>query len=154
MSTDSSTTANLKVRPHLGTYRRVLPVSVERLYENAIDWEHLAYLHRSSFARVECLEAGAWGFRARVWSQPYDAQLYVRHRVEARSRLSPLDHLYSSRAPAMAARFWMHAFPVAERETHIVVDYFRPRLETLTALAPASRLTKVSTPGSMMKTSR
>src|SRR5581483_266400 len=58
--------------PHVGTYRRALPVSVERLYENAIDWEHLPYLHRSSFAKIECLEADPLGFRARVWTQPYD----------------------------------------------------------------------------------
>ena len=53
--------------PHVGTYRRELPVSIDRLYENAIDWEHLPYLHRTSFARIECQDAGSWGFRARVW---------------------------------------------------------------------------------------
>jgi nitrite reductase/ring-hydroxylating ferredoxin subunit len=127
MSTDSSTTANLKV-PHLGTYRRVLPVSVERLYENAIDWEHLAYLHRSSFARVECLEAGAWGFRARVWSQPYDAQrMFV---IELKLDRDCRRWITSTlEGPGYGSEVWTHAFPVAERETHIVVDYFVPGLE-------------------------
>ena len=60
--------------PHAGTYRRELPVSIERLYENAIDWEHLPYLHRGSFAQIECIDAGAWGFRARVWPRPYNEQ--------------------------------------------------------------------------------
>src|SRR5258705_11687313 len=61
-----------RIVPHAATYRREMPVSIERLYENAIDWEHLPYLHRSSFSRIECIEAGDWGFRACVWTQPYD----------------------------------------------------------------------------------
>src|SRR5947207_3704871 len=58
--------------PHIGTYRRELPVTIERLYENAIDWEHLPYLHRTSFSRIDCIDAGPWGFRASVWAQPFD----------------------------------------------------------------------------------
>src|SRR5947207_6938733 len=58
--------------PHIGTYRRELPVSLERLYENAIDWEHLPYLHRTSFSQIERMDAGDWGFRARVWGQPHE----------------------------------------------------------------------------------
>jgi len=30
--------------PHVGTYRRVLPVSLVRMYENALDWEHLPFV--------------------------------------------------------------------------------------------------------------
>ena len=61
-----------RMMPHVATYRRELPVSIERLYENAIDWEHLPYLPRSSFAHIECAEAGVWGFRTRIWPQPYN----------------------------------------------------------------------------------
>ena len=52
--------------PHVGSYRRALPVTLERLYENALDWEHLAWLHDSSFTRVDCLSAGPWGWRAAI----------------------------------------------------------------------------------------
>jgi phenylpropionate dioxygenase-like ring-hydroxylating dioxygenase large terminal subunit len=111
--------------PHLGTYRRELPVSVERLYENAIDWEHLPYLHRGSFARVECLEAGPWGFRARVWAQPYDERrmFVIELRLDRDCRrwiTSTLD------GPGAGSEVWTHAFPVGDRETHIVVDFFVP----------------------------
>ena len=58
--------------PHFGTYRRELSMSSERLYENAIDWEHLPYLPRSSFAHIECAEAGVWGFSTRIWPQSYN----------------------------------------------------------------------------------
>jgi nitrite reductase/ring-hydroxylating ferredoxin subunit len=111
--------------PHLGTYRRELPVSVERLYENAIDWEHLPYLHRTSFARIECIEAGEWGFRARVWSQPYEERrmFIIELKLDRDCRrwiTSTLD------GPGRGNEVWTHAFPVGERETHIVVDFFAP----------------------------
>lgn len=49
---------------YLGHYVRRLPVSMERMMENALDWEHLSHVHASSFASIECVEAGSWGWRA------------------------------------------------------------------------------------------
>ncbi len=111
--------------PHIGTYLRALPVSVERLYENAIDWEHLPYVHRSSFARVECIEAGEWGFRARVWSQPYDERrmFIIQLKLDRDCRRWITSTL---EGPGRGSEVWTHAFPVSDRETHIVVDYFVP----------------------------
>ena len=111
--------------PHLGTYRRALPVSVERLYENAIDWEHLPYVHRSSFARTECIEAGAWGFRARVWPQPYDERR--RFVIELKLDRDCRRWITSTLEGAgQGNQVWTHAFPVGARETDIVVDFFAP----------------------------
>src|SRR6202050_4935767 len=111
--------------PHIGTYRRELPVSVERLYENAIDWEHLPYIHRSSFARIECVEAGDWGFRARVWPQAYDERrsfvIELRLYRECRRWISS-----TLEGAGQGNEVWTHAFPVGERETHINVDFFAP----------------------------
>ncbi len=111
--------------PHLGTYRRELPVSVERLYENAIDWEHLPYLHRSSFARIECLAAGEWGFRARAWSQPYDERrtFVIELKLDRDCRRWITSTL---EGPGRGNEVWTHAFAVGDRETHIVVDFFAP----------------------------
>lgn len=122
----ASQTIERKV-PHIGTYRRVLPVSVERLYENAIDWEHLPYLHRTSFARIECLDAGAWGFRARVWPQPYDEQrtFVIELKLDRESRRWITSTL---EGPGQGNQVWTHAFPIGDRETHIVVDFFAPGL--------------------------
>ena len=111
--------------PHLGTYLRVLPVSLERLYENAIDWEHLQYLHRGSFARVECIEDGQWGFRARAWSQPYDERrgFVIELKLERDCRRWITSTL---EGPGRGNEVWTHAFPISDRETHIVVDFFAP----------------------------
>jgi len=111
--------------PHVGTYRRELPVSVERLYENAIDWEHLPYLHRSSFARIECIEAGEWGFRARVWSQPYDERrvFIIELKLDRDCRRWITSTL---EGPGQGSEVWTHAFQVGDRKTDIVVDFFAP----------------------------
>ena len=45
----------------VGSYRRRMAVSVERMYENALDWAHLPYLHSDAFASIELVEEGDWG---------------------------------------------------------------------------------------------
>jgi nitrite reductase/ring-hydroxylating ferredoxin subunit len=111
--------------PHVGTYRRELPVNVERLYENAIDWEHLPYLHRSNFARIECIEAGQWGFRARVWGQPYDERraFVIDLKLDRDCRRWITSTLEGA---GQGSEIWTHAFPVTDRKTDIVVDFFVP----------------------------
>ncbi|UTW56552.1 Rieske (2Fe-2S) protein [Kordiimonas sp. SCSIO 12610] len=51
---------------YLGNYVRPLPVSMTRMMENAYDWEHLPYVHPSSFAGIELLDSGTWGWRAKT----------------------------------------------------------------------------------------
>ncbi|MBV8056975.1 MAG: hypothetical protein JO071_17270, partial [Deltaproteobacteria bacterium] len=114
--------------PHAGTYCRELPVSIERLYENAIDWEHLPHLHRNSFAQVECAEAGAWGFRARLWPQPYNE----RRSVVIELRLDRELRRWITRmldGPGTGTEVWTHAFALAERQTLVVVDFFVPGVD-------------------------
>lgn len=53
-------------RPQLalaGTYTRLVEASLDRIWENVFDWEHLAHLHESSFASCELIEAHSCGFR-------------------------------------------------------------------------------------------
>ena len=54
----------------VGVYRREVHASLERIWENVLDWEHLPWLHRESFSRIECLQAGTSGWRARVGLAP------------------------------------------------------------------------------------
>ncbi|MEM1132078.1 MAG: Rieske (2Fe-2S) protein [Pseudomonadota bacterium] len=51
---------------YLGQYRREIPVSLTRMMENAYDWEHLPYVHASSFADITLIDQGNWGWRARL----------------------------------------------------------------------------------------
>ncbi len=63
---DGLTTASEPV----AVYQRRVAASLERVWENVLDWEHLPWLHRDSFCAVELLESGAWGWRARVGLPP------------------------------------------------------------------------------------
>jgi len=115
--------------PHVGTYRRVLAVSVDRLYENALDWAHLPFLHASSFARIDLQDAGPWGWRANVATVTGD-QLVLELRLDRECRrwiTRTLD------GPNAGSEIWTHAFPIATRRTDIVVDFFVP------GIAPGDR---------------
>jgi nitrite reductase/ring-hydroxylating ferredoxin subunit len=111
--------------PHVGTYRRVLPVALERLYENAIDWAHLPHLHRMSFVAISCLDAGPWGFRAAITGSGGE-EATIELRLDRRLRRWITRTLAGRNA---GAEVWTHAFPIEPRRTDIVVDFFVPGVE-------------------------
>ena len=48
------------------SYKRRIHASIDRVWENVLDWEHLPWLHDSSFDYVTLDTAGDWGWR--TWS--------------------------------------------------------------------------------------
>jgi nitrite reductase/ring-hydroxylating ferredoxin subunit len=73
---------------HVGTYERAVHASLPRVWENVHDWEHLPWLHRSTFCSIELLGSGDWGWRALVGLQPAEArrEIEIELRVEAEDR--------------------------------------------------------------------
>ncbi len=57
---------DIKALHYLGNYTRRLPISMARMMENAFDWEHLPYVHASSFKAIELVDSGSWGWRAKL----------------------------------------------------------------------------------------
>ena len=51
---------------YAGRYDRRVRASLDRIWENVFDWEHLAHLHDTSFGRCELEEEGPWGWRVRL----------------------------------------------------------------------------------------
>lgn len=51
---------------YLGNYMRDLPVNINRMMENAYDWEHLPFVHPSAFSAIEKIDSGPWGWRTKV----------------------------------------------------------------------------------------
>lgn len=47
-------------------YHRDLGASLERMFENALDWEHLPHVHARTFDSIEIVEERASGWRAIV----------------------------------------------------------------------------------------
>ncbi len=50
----------------VATLERTIHASVERIFENVLDWEHLPWLHAHAFAGVELLSRSREGWTARV----------------------------------------------------------------------------------------
>ncbi|MEE3329275.1 MAG: Rieske (2Fe-2S) protein [Myxococcota bacterium] len=55
---------------HVATYDRHVGASLERAWENVRDWEHLPFLHASSFRSIDLIESGGFGWRARIGLHP------------------------------------------------------------------------------------
>ena len=107
---------------HVGTYRRVLPISLARMYENALDWEHLPYVHADSFASIECLDAGPWGWRAAVQDASGNESV-IELSLDRACRRWITRNL---EGPNKGAEIWTHAFPIDAERVDIVVDFFVP----------------------------
>ncbi|MDP6376200.1 MAG: Rieske (2Fe-2S) protein [Pseudomonadales bacterium] len=107
---------------HVGTYRRVFPVTLERMYENVLDWEHLPYVHASSFTSIRCLDYGAWGWRAEM-TNPGGQTLLIELRLDIELRRWITRNL---EGPARGAEIWTHAFEIGPERVDINVDFFVP----------------------------
>ena len=69
-------------RTRVALYARRVEASLERVWENVLDWEHLPWLHAGSFRSIELREAGAWGWRARVGFEPRGDEAEIELLVE------------------------------------------------------------------------
>jgi len=107
---------------HAGTYRRMLPVALERLYENALDWEHLPHVHPGSFRAIECLSITADTWRARTES-PRGGVSVIELALNRASRRWVTRVLEGD---GQGNEIWTHAFASAPQRVDIVVDFFLP----------------------------
>lgn len=92
------------------------------MYENTLDWEHLPHVHASSFQRIECLAAGAWGWRADVLDRRGEPSV-IELRLDRACRRW-ITRTLEGRNPG--AEIWTHAFPIGAQQVDIVVDFFVP----------------------------
>lgn len=115
---------------YVGSYKRRMKVSIDRMYENALDWEHLPFLHDSSFSHIEQLESDDTHWRSRVGVGPNtgkpanpakDIILELRLDKERyRWISSTLD------GPGKGSQIWTHVFQFGERDIEINADFFVP----------------------------
>lgn len=102
----------------VGTYERTLGASLDRLIENALDWEHLPHLHGSSFASIAVTEHGAEGWRA-------EARLADDTPVELDLRLSGHEWTTSTRAAGeLRSRIVSRAEARGPDACHVSVTFF------------------------------
>jgi nitrite reductase/ring-hydroxylating ferredoxin subunit len=109
----------------VAVYRRALPVSLERIRENVLDWEHLPWLHRESFSRIACEKEGPEGFRARVGLPPAagGAEILLELALETDARRYVARTLAG---PGSGTEIWTRLRPVSARRTDIEVEFHLP----------------------------
>jgi len=100
----------------------MLPVALERLYENALDWEHLPHVHPGSFRSIECLGITANSWRARTES-PRGGGSVIELTLDRSSRRWITRVLEGD---GQGNEIWTHAFAIEPRRVDIVVDFFLP----------------------------
>jgi len=109
----------------VGVYRREVRSSLERIWENVLDWEHLPWLHAESFSRIECAHAGPEGWRARVGLAPAGAGPEILLEVA----LERPALRYVSRTlegPGSGTEIWTRLTPAAPERTQIEVEFLLP----------------------------
>ena len=108
---------------HVGTYVRDVPASLERIWENVLDWEHLPWQHSSTFADLQLEAAGDWGWRAQL-GMPGAT---MRERVELvidRPGLCYTTRTLEGRFPGGEIR--VRLTPKAARQTLVEVGFHLP----------------------------
>lgn len=117
------------------TYRRDVAASLRRVWENVHDWEHLPWLHASTFASVEPLAPGPRGWRVKLVAQPGDP---------ARAQVIELDadherHRYrvvTREGPGRGSEIRVRLVPRSTNETGVVVEFHVPP-------APPAKLARI-----------
>ncbi len=130
----------------LGAYRREIPSNLTRMMENAYDWEHLPFVHPSSFAAIAPVETGTWGWRCKT-ALPNGAgtqliELLVdepRHYwattvVEGAGKGTQI-HTQASARPnggiAVDVRFYLPQAPESEQQAAMILAYLQAQYATL-----------------------
>ncbi|MDX1692467.1 MAG: Rieske (2Fe-2S) protein [Ketobacteraceae bacterium] len=115
---------------HIGTYTRELPISLDRMYENALDGEHLPYLHSSTFSYIDILDSGPWGWRARAGLQP--RSIFTDMEIEL--VLNRDEYCWKTRTLkglGKGTEIWTHAIPLSENRIKVIVDFYIPKVPAL-----------------------
>ncbi len=106
-------------------YARDVAASLERVWENVHDWEHLPWLHHSEFSDIRLEEAGEWGWRAQVVG-PKQAGA---QRTHIELRREPGTNRYHTRTldgPTRGADTVTTLTSEGPRLTHVRVDFWVP----------------------------
>jgi nitrite reductase/ring-hydroxylating ferredoxin subunit/uncharacterized protein YndB with AHSA1/START domain len=107
----------------VAVYERTIAASLERIWENVRDWEHLPGLHRGSFETIRCLAEGEQGWRARLRGRGADAELEVEVRLDRPN----LRYVTATVAGAGAgSEIWTQLAPRAPQRTEIRVEFKLP----------------------------
>lgn len=107
----------------VAVYERVVRASLERVWENVLDWEHLPSLHRGAFSSIRRIESGEWGWSAEVKVPGSARAIGLRvalDRDELRYVTTTTD------GPGAGTEIWTFLEPKGEHETALRVEFRVP----------------------------
>ena len=113
-------------RAHVTTvavYERLIRASLERVWENVLDWEHLPALHRESFLAVRRIDSGEWGWSAQVRVPGSEREIALRVALD-RDNLRYVTA--TTEGPGAGTEIWTSLEPKSEHETQIRVEFRVP----------------------------
>jgi nitrite reductase/ring-hydroxylating ferredoxin subunit len=128
----------------VATYRRSIAASVERVWENVLDWEHLPWLHSGSFQAIERIDSGTWGWRVNLDLPPADSGRRIAIELLVESEHSR----YVARTTAgvgAGTEIWTRVIPVDATRTDIEVEFHLPGVSSSQADGLGSAYTTLYT---------
>lgn len=103
---------------------RAIGASIERVWENVLDWEHLPWLHARDFASIELDEQADWGWRAKTASRNRPDDFYV---IELRTDRAASRYVTRTLSGTGAGSEIWTALEVASADvTRIRVEFWLP----------------------------
>jgi len=117
--------------------------SLERVWENVHDWEHLPWLHGSSFSRIDLIDSGAWGWRATIDLQPPTGD-----GLEIELVCAPDAERYVTRTlsgPGAGTEIWTSLTPKGDDRTDVEVEFHVPGVEGAAAEAVGAAYARLYT---------
>jgi nitrite reductase/ring-hydroxylating ferredoxin subunit len=124
----------------VAVYERPIHASIERVWENVHDWEHLPWLHAGSFEKIELIESGDWGWRARI-GVSHDREILLELVLDD-------DDRYVSRTlegPGAGTEIWTTLTPNGADRTDIRVEFLVPGVPESAASGVGAGFTKLYT---------
>jgi nitrite reductase/ring-hydroxylating ferredoxin subunit/uncharacterized protein YndB with AHSA1/START domain len=110
-------------------YERRVAASIERVWENVRDWEHLPSLHASSFRSIALEEESEAGWRARIGLHG-GAEIALELAIEANA---PRYVSRTIEGPGAGSEIWTTVTEFAPHATDVAVEFHLP------GVAPAQR---------------
>jgi phenylpropionate dioxygenase-like ring-hydroxylating dioxygenase large terminal subunit len=107
----------------VAVYERTVRASLERVWENVLDWEHLPWLHRATFGHIRLLDGSRDGWRAEASLRSGGSPFVIDVALD-RARLRY--HARTTEGPGAGTDIVTALAPVAEHETAIRVEFLVP----------------------------
>ncbi len=126
----------------VAVYRRTVRASLARVWENVLDWEHLPWLHRSSFSDIKLLDSGPWGWCARVGPQPAGEAIDIELRIE---RDQGRYVTRTTGGVGEGSEIWTRLKPLSAQRTGIEVEFLVPNVTQEQAEGLAAAYTRLYT---------